>query len=206
MSMYPIERETPGAAKLTHEDSRAITAKTHEVSTIRDPCGVPARTAAVTGTVASARAHLRIGNDERVWVVRLEYARPSHGGTASPHRGVAIGADERRAPTRPRGPRASTRANPAGLTIRELEVLQLVATGLRNAEIAARLFVAGKTVDHHVSAILSKLNVRNRCEAGAVAHVLGTTRTLTAATCGSAPGNVAAFDRAPVRTQRQPTS
>ena len=49
-----------------------------------------------------------------------------------------------------RRPRPSTRANP-GLTARELDVLRLVAEGLRNAEIGERLFVSAKTVDHHVS-------------------------------------------------------
>jgi len=65
----------------------------------------------------------------------------------------------------PRGPRAATRANPAGLTPRELDVLALVAEGLRNAQIAERLFVSEKTVDHHVSAILRKLDVSSRTEA-----------------------------------------
>jgi DNA-binding CsgD family transcriptional regulator/tetratricopeptide (TPR) repeat protein len=72
-----------------------------------------------------------------------------------------------------RGPRATTRANPAGLTTREVEVLDLVTEGLRNAEIADRLFVSQRTVDHHVSAILRKLEVRSRAEASAEAVRLG---------------------------------
>jgi DNA-binding CsgD family transcriptional regulator len=86
----------------------------------------------------------------------------------------------------PRGPRPRTRANPAGLTARELEVLPFLAEGLRNAEIAERLVVSQKTVDHHVSAILRKLGVRTRGEAGAAASRLG----LTAVSAGS-PGGLA---------------
>jgi ATP/maltotriose-dependent transcriptional regulator MalT len=72
-----------------------------------------------------------------------------------------------------RGPRASTRRNPAGLTARELEVLELVADGLRNAHIADRLVLSAKTVDHHVSAILRKLKAGTRTEAAARAARLG---------------------------------
>jgi DNA-binding CsgD family transcriptional regulator/tetratricopeptide (TPR) repeat protein len=71
------------------------------------------------------------------------------------------------------GPRASSLRNPAGLTSRELDVLALVCEGLRNREIAARLFVSQKTVDHHVSAILRKLAVGTRGQAAAEAARLG---------------------------------
>jgi DNA-binding NarL/FixJ family response regulator len=62
----------------------------------------------------------------------------------------------------PRGPRRSTVANPAGLSSREMDVLALIRTGARNADIADRLVISQKTVDHHVSAILKKLGVPNR--------------------------------------------
>lgn len=72
-----------------------------------------------------------------------------------------------------RGPRRSTRANPAGLTPRQLTVLRLVAQGLRNAEIAEELVLSERTVDHHVTAILQKLGARSRTEATAHAMRLG---------------------------------
>ncbi len=72
----------------------------------------------------------------------------------------------------PRGARASTRANPGGLTARELEVLELVEEGLRNAEIAARLCLSEKTVAHHVSAVLTKLDVPTRQHAARRARQL----------------------------------
>ena len=69
----------------------------------------------------------------------------------------------------PRGPRSSTRSNPASLTNREVEVLGLLGEGLSNADIALRLQLSPRTVGHHVSAILGKLEVGNRTEAVSVA-------------------------------------
>jgi DNA-binding CsgD family transcriptional regulator/tetratricopeptide (TPR) repeat protein len=73
----------------------------------------------------------------------------------------------------PRGPRASTATNPAQLTNRQAEVVALIAEGLRDADIAQRLYLSEKTVGHHVSAILRKLGVRTRGQAAAEAVQLG---------------------------------
>ena len=73
----------------------------------------------------------------------------------------------------PRGPRPTTRANPAGLTARQLEVLELVAQGLSNPQIAERLFLSPKTVEHHVAAMLDKLGVHSRRDAASAARRLG---------------------------------
>jgi DNA-binding CsgD family transcriptional regulator len=73
----------------------------------------------------------------------------------------------------PRGPRPATRANAANLTVRELDVLLLLAEGASDRAIADRLFLSAKTVGHHVSSILAKLDVPSRDEAARQARALG---------------------------------
>jgi DNA-binding NarL/FixJ family response regulator len=73
----------------------------------------------------------------------------------------------------PRGPRAATRAAPAGLTAREQEVLALLADGLADREISERLVISERTVHHHVSAVLSKIGVSSRTAAAREAARMG---------------------------------
>ncbi len=68
-----------------------------------------------------------------------------------------------------RGPRTATTRTPYGLTARQLEVLVLLAAGHRNSEIAATMVLSERTVEHHVSAVLSKLGVETRAQAAHVA-------------------------------------
>lgn len=70
----------------------------------------------------------------------------------------------------PRGPRQTTRQNPFGLTTRELQILGCLSTGLTNSGIGAKLHVSPKTVDHHVSSVLSKLGAASRGEAARIAR------------------------------------
>jgi len=91
---------------------------------------------------------------------------------------VASRLRERGARGLPRGPRPSTRRNHAELTARELEVLRLLADGLRNATIANRLYLSPRTVENHVSSILRKLNVQTRGGAAAEAARLALLRDM----------------------------
>jgi len=65
----------------------------------------------------------------------------------------------------PRGPNRRTRSDPLGLTGRERQILDLLAQGLGNRDIASRLSRSERTVEHHVSALLAKLGAATRAEA-----------------------------------------
>jgi DNA-binding NarL/FixJ family response regulator len=80
------------------------------------------------------------------------------------HRGAVAG---------PRGMRPSTASNPHQLTKREMEVLKLLCGGLRNSEIASRLFRSVRTVDHHLESVFAKLGVGSRTAAVTVALTTG---------------------------------
>ncbi|MCE0767893.1 helix-turn-helix transcriptional regulator, partial [Pseudonocardia kujensis] len=111
-----------------------------------------ARERAATGDAARAAAALEILDGLG--------ARPA----AARVRGVLRGLGVRQVP---RGAQAATRAHPAGLTPRQAEILELVAAGRTNTEIATQLVLSIRTVDHHVSAVLAKLGVASRREAAA---------------------------------------
>ncbi|HEY2144702.1 MAG TPA: helix-turn-helix transcriptional regulator, partial [Steroidobacteraceae bacterium] len=81
----------------------------------------------------------------------------------------------------PRGPRETTRTNPAGLSAKEIEVLALLVEGRSNAQIARRLHRSTKTIDHHVSAVLGKLGVHSRAAAITAAFGLGIVGVLSEA-------------------------
>jgi DNA-binding CsgD family transcriptional regulator len=73
----------------------------------------------------------------------------------------------------PRGPIAATRAHPAGLTRRQVQVLELLDLGLTNAEIATRLCISAKTAEHHVAGIMARLDSPTRQAAAAAARRSG---------------------------------
>ena len=73
----------------------------------------------------------------------------------------------------PRGPRTANRSHDAQLTPRELEVLALVAGGLSNADVSRKLYISEKTVGHHMSSILRKLDQPTRARAVALARSQG---------------------------------
>ena len=117
-----------------------------------------------------ARARLELANaavTERPEVAMAE-ARAALDGFERLHAARHVDAAAARAAVA-RRPRQPTRARAtAVLTNREAEVLDLLGHGLSNPEIADRLFISRKTVEHHVGNVLAKLGLRSRAEAAGV--------------------------------------
>lgn len=151
----------PGATRLPEPYALQLSGRALEAADVWERLGCPYETALA----------LSESDDERTLRKSLDLATSI--GARPLAQLVGRRLRERGARDLPRGPRRSTAANTARLTSRELEVLRLVADGLRNADIAERLFLSPRTVDHHVSAILRKLEARTRGEAVAAAGRLG---------------------------------
>jgi DNA-binding CsgD family transcriptional regulator/membrane protein implicated in regulation of membrane protease activity len=113
--------------------------------------------------IDSRQGQIRIGAGE-FWT-----ARPLEPGTVIPAGSEVevVRLDGLVARVQPVGPREleTANGNPFGLSARELEVLRLIADGKTNAEIASELYLSPRTVDHHVSHILTKMNASSRAEA-----------------------------------------
>jgi DNA-binding CsgD family transcriptional regulator/tetratricopeptide (TPR) repeat protein/energy-coupling factor transporter ATP-binding protein EcfA2 len=131
---------------------------------------------------AAADAWMRLGD---AYEAALELAEAAEGGAVRQSLAILDGlgavATARRVRQRlrdlgacavPRGPQPATRANPGGLTPRQAEVLTLLAQQLTNAQVADRLVISVRTVDHHVAAILQKFGVASRQEAVQAARAL----------------------------------
>jgi DNA-binding NarL/FixJ family response regulator len=131
---------------------------------------------AAVARFAQAEAHLRAGDrDATVVAARAAHATARRLGSrwlAEEVEGLAARA-RLRLDEQPGAGNGAADPEPEaafGLTPRELQVLSLLAGGATNREIGAQLFMAEKTASVHVSRILSKLDVRSRTEAAAVAH------------------------------------
>lgn len=119
----------------------------------------------------AARAHLMLA--ETVWSLEPEVAEAEARTALSAFEGLGAGrdADAAAALLRGLGVKAA-RTGPRNVGIlskREQEILALLGQGLSNPEIAERLYLSRRTVEHHVAHVLSKLGLRNRTEAAALA-------------------------------------
>jgi DNA-binding CsgD family transcriptional regulator len=118
----------------------------------------------------AATAATSMGDREGAALRLRRAATMADGLRATPLAGQIAQLSRRVRPGDAGGAAAPEAATPFGLTTRELEVLQLVAAGRSNREIAAELFISAKTASVHVSNILAKLNVASRGEAAATAY------------------------------------
>ena len=110
--------------------------------------------------VEAARARLGEEAFEAVW---------AEGRTMTPEHAIEYALEQEAAPEAA----AIPETYPAELSIREVEVLCLVAAGLTNAEVAERLFLSSRTVDWHLGSIYRKLGLHSRTEASRFASENG---------------------------------
>ncbi len=118
-------------------------------------------------TLEQTPEYVRRDLHQRALVARAQSpadARPSGARQSARHTVAAAHA------AKARGHRAETRADPHRLTRREHEILELLAVGHSDAEIANRLFISQRTVNNHVHAILNKLGAQNRTQAATYAR------------------------------------
>jgi DNA-binding NarL/FixJ family response regulator len=107
--------------------------------------------------------------------IRAVHAGQTHLDPAVQERLIAAVVSRPPAPADPGSPDPSDRKPPDGLTIREAEVLSLMASGLSNAEIAQRLYLSHATVKTHINRIFAKTGVRDRAQAVRYAYQHGLT-------------------------------
>lgn len=103
--------------------------------------------------------------------LRLAVARGSAGGVAR----AALVLLDKRGGKHGADPEVAGPTTGEALSAREVEVLQLIAAGLSNAENAARLLISPHTAKHHVSNVLAKLGVSSRAAAASAARDVGLT-------------------------------
>jgi DNA-binding CsgD family transcriptional regulator/tetratricopeptide (TPR) repeat protein len=145
-----------------------------------DKAGQPYPGAYARWRLAEALLGARLDRQRAEQAVREAHGTAARLGAAPLRAEVEQLARRSRIDLAPAGPGQAAAAEPAdtglagelGLTPRELEVLQLVADGRSNGQIAQALFISAKTASVHVSNILAKLSVSSRVEAAAVAHRL----------------------------------
>lgn len=129
-------------------------------------------TAVAPGAVETARAHLLLARLSTTAAPDIAVAAARSALAGFEKAGASHYADEAAALLRSLGDRCRVGAKGDGrLTDRERDVLRLVAQGLTNSEIAARLYISTKTASNHVSNILTKLGMRSRVEAAAYASL-----------------------------------
>ncbi len=170
LAVAGVSRPAPGPVAAPYQ--KMIDGAWHEAADDWRSLGCPYWTAMSLGNAPdldAAREALEILDALPAPAVRAAIVRDRH------EKGLPV----------PRGPRTKKDETNAGLTARELDVLALLADGLSDADIATALFLSRKTVGHHVSAVLRKLDAPSRSRAVATATRRGIVPDPTARPAGS---------------------